>query len=108
MWVQNKTAGYKGVNVTNFTTSFHSGLALCALIHKFRPQLIDYDSLNEGDKLKNIQIAMDAAQKYFGLEQYITHINPPGIAGTLCEGLVYYDAIVLNARKGGIAINQTA
>ena len=42
------------------------------------------------------------------LEQYITHLNPPGIAGTLCEGLVYYDAIVLNARKGGIAINQTA
>lgn len=42
------------------------------------------------------------------LEQYITHLNPPGISGTLCEGLVYYDAIVLAARKGGIAINQTA
>lgn len=40
------------------------------------------------------------------LEQYTTHINPPGIAGTLCEGLVYYDAFVLKAREAGIAILQ--
>jgi len=72
MWVQNKTAGYDGVSVTNFTTSFHSGLALCALIHKFRPQLVDYASLKKDDKVGNIKIAMDAAEKYFGLEQYIT------------------------------------
>jgi len=72
MWVQNKTSGYEGVSVTNFTTSFHSGLALCALIHKFRPQLVDFAALKKEDKLGNIKIAMDAAEKYFGLEQYIT------------------------------------
>ena len=72
MWVQTKTAGYEGVSVTNFTTSFHSGLALCALIHKFRPQLIDYASLKKDDKLGNLKVAMDAAEKYFGLEQYLT------------------------------------
>ena len=38
------------------------------------------------------------------LEQYTTHENPPGISGTLCEGLVYYDAFVLDARKNGISI----
>ena len=72
MWPQNKTAGYDGVNVTNLTTSLHSGLALCALINKFRPQLIDYATLPKDDKLGNIKRAMDAAEKYFGLEQYIT------------------------------------
>ena len=72
MWLQNKTAGYDGVNVTNLTTSLHSGLALCALINKFRPQLIDYATLPKDDKLGNIKRAMDAAEKYFGLEQYIT------------------------------------
>ena len=40
------------------------------------------------------------------LEQYTTHINPPGIAGTLCEGLVYYDAFVLKAKEAGIAMIQ--
>lgn len=50
----------------------------------------------------------DAAIQPVRLEQYTTHENPPGIAGTLCEGLVYYDAFVLDAKKGGVAIIQTA
>jgi len=72
MWVQNKTAGYKDCAVSNFGSSFHSGLPLCALIHKFRPQLINYAALDKANKLANIKAAMDAAEKYFGLEQYLT------------------------------------
>lgn len=46
MWVQNKTQGYKGVSVENFGKDFRDGMALCALVHKHRPKLIDFDSLN--------------------------------------------------------------
>jgi actinin alpha len=72
MWIQNKVAGYKDVSVTNFTNSFHSGLALCALIHKHRPNLIQFETLNKENKLDNLKTAMVAAERYFGLEQYIT------------------------------------
>ncbi|KAJ5073429.1 alpha-actinin-2 [Anaeramoeba ignava] len=72
MWCKNKTAGYKGVEITDFKKSFADGLALCAIIHKHRPKLIDFNSLDSSDPIKTLQIAQDAAEKYFGLEKYIT------------------------------------
>lgn len=36
---------YENVNVTNFHKSFQNGLAFAALIHKHRPDLIDFKSL---------------------------------------------------------------
>ncbi|XP_051755750.1 F-actin-monooxygenase mical2b isoform X17 [Ctenopharyngodon idella] len=71
-WCQKQTEGYRGVSVTDLTSCWSSGLALCALIHHFRPQLIDYDSLNEEDCAKNLQLAFDVAEKEFGIKPFIT------------------------------------
>ncbi|KAK9972596.1 hypothetical protein ABG768_025889 [Culter alburnus] len=71
-WCQKQTEGYKGVSVTDLTSCWSSGLALCALIHHFRPQLIDYNSLNEQDCAKNLQLAFDVAEKEFGIKPFIT------------------------------------
>lgn len=71
-WCQKQTEGCRGVNVTDLTSCWSSGLALCALIHRFRPQLIDYDSLNEQDCAKNLQLAFDVAEKEFGIKPFIT------------------------------------
>jgi len=72
LWVQNKTTSYNDVKPSSFKDAAHWGLTLCALIHKHRPKLIDFGSLNKDDTAKNIMIAMDAAEEYFGLEKYIT------------------------------------
>uniref|UniRef100_A0A9J8ADX7 F-actin monooxygenase n=1 Tax=Cyprinus carpio carpio TaxID=630221 RepID=A0A9J8ADX7_CYPCA len=71
-WCQKQTEGYRGVNVTDLTSCWISGLAFCALIHRFRPQLIDYDSLNEQDCARNLQLAFDVAEKEFGIKPFIT------------------------------------
>lgn len=39
-WCQRQTEGYRNVNVTDLTMSWKSGLALCALIDRYRPDLM--------------------------------------------------------------------
>ncbi|ERE79940.1 protein MICAL-2-like protein [Cricetulus griseus] len=66
-WCQQQTEGYQHVHVTDLTTSWRSGLALCAIIHRFRPELINFDSLNEDDAVENNQLAFDVAKREFGI-----------------------------------------
>ncbi|XP_058502559.1 F-actin-monooxygenase mical2b isoform X2 [Solea solea] len=71
-WCQKHTQGYRGVDITNLTSSWRSGLALCALIHRQRPELIDYESLNEEDVAGNNQLAFDVAEREFGIQPVTT------------------------------------
>uniref|UniRef100_A0A671DN60 F-actin monooxygenase n=1 Tax=Rhinolophus ferrumequinum TaxID=59479 RepID=A0A671DN60_RHIFE len=71
-WCQQQTEGYQHVNVTDLTTSWRSGLALCAIIHHFRPELINFDSLNEDDVVENNQLAFDVAEREFGIPPVTT------------------------------------
>uniref|UniRef100_A0A7N9ATJ6 EH domain binding protein 1 n=1 Tax=Mastacembelus armatus TaxID=205130 RepID=A0A7N9ATJ6_9TELE len=58
-WCREVTKNYRGVKITNFTTSWRNGLAFCALLHHFRPDLIDYKSLNPQDIKENNKKAYD-------------------------------------------------
>lgn len=71
LWCQKKTAGYKDVKVENFTSSWQDGLALCALIHHHRPDLLDFDSLNKADRHKNLQLAFDVAEQHLGIAKLL-------------------------------------
>ncbi|XP_031420387.1 protein-methionine sulfoxide oxidase mical3a isoform X3 [Clupea harengus] len=71
-WCQRQTEGYRGVAVSDLTTSWKSGLAFCALIHRYRPDLIDFDSLDERDVAKNNQLAFDVTEREFGISPIMT------------------------------------
>uniref|UniRef100_A0A8C1XCH2 EH domain binding protein 1 n=1 Tax=Cyprinus carpio TaxID=7962 RepID=A0A8C1XCH2_CYPCA len=58
-WCREVTKNYRGVKITNFTTSWRNGLAFCALLHHFRPALIDYKALNPQDIKENNKKAYD-------------------------------------------------
>jgi len=79
LWLKNKTAGYAHINIENFTKSFHDGLVFCALIHKMRPKLIPYSTLDPANKVQNLTLALDTAAKYCNVEKYLTPEDIPNL-----------------------------
>uniref|UniRef100_H3BAS1 Actinin alpha 2 n=1 Tax=Latimeria chalumnae TaxID=7897 RepID=H3BAS1_LATCH len=71
LWCQRKTAPYRNVNVQNFHVSWKDGLALCALIHRHRPDLIDYSKLNKDDPLGNLNLALEVAEKHLDIPKML-------------------------------------
>ncbi|XP_057711662.1 F-actin-monooxygenase mical2b isoform X4 [Corythoichthys intestinalis] len=71
-WCQKQTEAYRNVKITDLTSSWSSGLALCALIHRFKPHLIDFESLNEENLTDNLQLAFDIAEREFGIRPFVS------------------------------------
>ncbi|XP_046738225.1 uncharacterized protein LOC124406722 isoform X3 [Diprion similis] len=61
-WCQNKTVGYRNIDITNFSSSWNDGLALCAVLHSYLPDRVPYDSLSPNEKRRNFSIAFSAAE----------------------------------------------
>ncbi|KAM4033603.1 smoothelin-like protein 1 isoform 2-T4 [Anomaloglossus baeobatrachus] len=61
-WCRAKTRGREGVDIQNFSSSWSSGLAFCALILAFFPDAFDYDSLDPKNRKENFQLAFNAAE----------------------------------------------
>ncbi|XP_044730255.1 spectrin beta chain isoform X2 [Chrysoperla carnea] len=71
LWCQMKTAGYHNVNVRNFTTSWRDGLAFNAIIHKHRPDLIQFEKLSKSNAIYNLNNAFNVAEDKLGLTKLL-------------------------------------
>ncbi|NWU17705.1 ACTN4 protein, partial [Cephalopterus ornatus] len=80
LWCQRKTAPYKNVNVQNFHISWKDGLAFNALIHRHRPELIEYDKLRKDDPVTNLNNAFEVAEKFLDIPKML---DAEDIVGTL-------------------------
>uniref|UniRef100_A0A8D0E5X7 Molecule interacting with CasL protein 1 n=1 Tax=Salvator merianae TaxID=96440 RepID=A0A8D0E5X7_SALMN len=89
-WCQASTAGYLGVKVENFTDSWKSGLALCALIHHFRPDLLDFSSLDKNDPIGNNLLALDVAEQELGIPPVLSSTEMASVSEPERLGLITY------------------
>ncbi|KAF4101711.1 hypothetical protein G5714_018143 [Onychostoma macrolepis] len=71
LWCQMKTAGYPEVNIHNFTTCWRDGLAFNALIHRHRPDLIEFHKLTRSNATHNLQQAFNIAEQSLGLTKLL-------------------------------------
>ncbi|XP_022178558.1 cytospin-A-like isoform X3 [Myzus persicae] len=61
-WCQNRTIGYPNIDITNFSSSWNDGLALCALLHTYLPDQIPYSELTTAETRRNFTVAFEAAE----------------------------------------------
>ncbi|XP_043519152.1 F-actin-monooxygenase Mical isoform X6 [Frieseomelitta varia] len=71
-WLQKQVAVYDSVQIKDMGASFKNGLAICAIIHRYRPNLIDFHSLNPDDAVTNNQLAFDVLEKELGIPPIMT------------------------------------
>ncbi|XP_055462411.1 dystonin isoform X3 [Psammomys obesus] len=63
LWTQQATEGYAGVRCENFTTCWRDGKLFNAIIHKYRPDLIDMNTVAVQSNLANLEHAFYVAEK---------------------------------------------
>ncbi|XP_011503422.1 PREDICTED: dystrophin-like [Ceratosolen solmsi marchali] len=70
-WCCQIVQNYEGVDIKNFTTSWSDGLAFNALLHKWKPQLFDFNSVARKHPNARLDHAFRLAQEILGIERLL-------------------------------------
>ncbi|XP_035790481.1 dystonin-like isoform X15 [Anopheles albimanus] len=70
-WARRSTAKYPGVRVNDFTGSWRDGLAFSALIHRNRPDLIDWRESRSRRPRERLEVAFHVVEKEYGVTRLL-------------------------------------
>jgi len=78
IWCKELADGYPGVRIENFTNSWKDGLAFNAVIHRHRPDLIDYTYVRNLSPEARMEYLFKVAERDLGV---ITLLDPEDMMG---------------------------
>ncbi|KAG1690892.1 hypothetical protein DVH05_011763 [Phytophthora capsici] len=102
LWVNRSLAEYPTVDVKNFSSSWADGMAFCALIHRYAPTLIDFNSLNPKDAQSNVKLAFDIAREKFRIPQLLEVESVAGQAKPDEKSITTYVSLLFKEFASGV------
>uniref|UniRef100_W8ALB2 Dystonin n=1 Tax=Ceratitis capitata TaxID=7213 RepID=W8ALB2_CERCA len=70
-WARRSTLRYPGVRVNDFTTSWRDGLAFSALVHRNRPDLLDWRKARSDRPRERLEQAFHIVEKEYGVTRLL-------------------------------------
>ncbi|XP_037048318.1 microtubule-actin cross-linking factor 1 isoform X31 [Bradysia coprophila] len=70
-WARRSTARYPNVHVNDFTGSWRDGLAFSALIHRNRPDLLDWRKARSARPRERLETAFHVVEKEYGVTRLL-------------------------------------
>ncbi|CAG9126513.1 unnamed protein product [Plutella xylostella] len=102
-WCQQKTVGYNNIDITNFSSSWNDGLALCALLHSYLGAgRVPYASLGAHDKRTNFSVAFQAAEAV-GIPTTLS-LSPVRLHSYLGAGRVSYASLGAHDKRTNFSV----
>lgn len=98
-WAKRSTSKYSGVRITDFTSSWRDGLAFNAIIHRNRPDLIDWRSIRQRQIRERLENAFHVAEREYGVTRLLD------VEGN-CHS--FYSLVLEAAERNGRPISRIA
>lgn len=70
-WAKKSTNKYPGVRINDFTSSWRDGLAFNAIIHRNRPDLIDWRNIRSRQVRDRLENAFHLAEREYGVTRLL-------------------------------------
>ncbi|VUZ50166.1 unnamed protein product, partial [Hymenolepis diminuta] len=103
-WCRAVTAGYRGIDITDFSSSWSDGRAFLAIIHRYKPHLFDYSKAASRPPKEVLDFAFKIAEERLGITRLIYPEDMIGTENTVDSRsvMVYvaslYDTLALSPR----------